>query len=86
MLESSHLSPDTEEFHEKFVHKNYKIICGKKVPFEKSELLEEKEVKVEVLDLPFVHSYNGEGFGHAQGLFKELSNTDNLNIFSSKTV
>jgi hypothetical protein len=42
---------------------------------QKDELLQEKEVKVEVLDIPFLHSYNGEGFNHATALFRELSET-----------
>lgn len=81
MLESSHLSPDYYSFFKKFLPKRFKTFCGKEIPVERSVLLKEKEVKVEVLDLPFVHSYNGEGFDHAQGLFRELSNADNLNIF-----
>jgi len=69
MLESSHLSPDFNDFQKKFAHKRTKILCGRIVPLDKKELLEEREVKVEVLDLPFVHSYNGEGFKHANAMF-----------------
>ena len=86
MLESSHLSPDFNAFQKKFARRRTKRICGKEVPLDTKELLEEKEVKCEVLDLPFIHSYNGEGFKHANGLFKELSETNDLKLFSSKTV
>ena len=86
MLESSHLSPDYSDFFKKFIPKRFKTFCGKEIPVERSVILKEKEVKCEVLDLPFLHSYNGEGFSHAQGLFRELSNSDNLSIFTSKAV
>lgn len=86
MLESSHLAPDYSSFFKKFAPQRFRSICGKKIPVEKSVILKEKEVKVEVLDLPFLHSYNGEGFSHASGLFRELANADNMSIFNSKAV
>ena len=86
MLESSHLSPDFQAFFKKFAPKRFKNFCGKQIPVERSVILKEREVKVEVLDLPFLHSYNGEGFQHAQGLFRELANSDHIGIFSSKAV
>jgi hypothetical protein len=86
MLESSHLCPDYQSFFKKFAPKRFRTICGRHIPVERNVILREKEVKVEVLDLPFLHSYNGEGFHHAQGLFRELSNSDHIGIFSSKAV
>lgn len=86
MLESSHLSPDYYSFYKKFVPRRFKTFCGKEIPVERSKILKEKEVKVQVLDLPFIHSFNGEGLEHAQGLFRELSDADNLGIFNSKAV
>ena len=85
-MESSHLSPDFQAFFKKFAPKRFKNFCGKQIPVERTVLLKEREVKVEVLDLPFLHSYNGEGFQHAQGLFRELANSDHIGIFSSKAV
>jgi hypothetical protein len=64
-LESSHLSPDYGDFFKKFLPKRFKTFLGKEIPVERSVILKEKEVKVEVLDLPFLHSYNGEGLHHA---------------------
>lgn len=86
MLESSHLSPDYYSFYKKFVPRRFKTFCGKEIPVERSKILKEKEVKVQVLDLPFIHSFNGEGLEHAQGLFRQLSDADNLGIFNSKAV
>ena len=86
MLESSHLCPDYQSFFKKFAPKRFKSICGRQIPVERNVILKEKEVKVQVLDLPFLHSYDGEGFKHAQGLFRELANSDHIGIFSSKSV
>jgi hypothetical protein len=84
MLDSSHLSPDYGAFFKKFLPKRFRNFCGRQIPIDRSELLKEKEVKVEVLDLPFLHSFNGEGFKHAQGLFRELAEANHLGIFTSK--
>lgn len=86
MLESSHLSPDFAEFQEMFAYKRTKKLCGRDIPKSQDELLQEKEVKVEVLDLPFVHSYDGEGFSHANKLFGALADTNNIELFASKAV
>jgi hypothetical protein len=71
MLESSHLYPDYEGFHKQFrQRRTRRICCGREVEIEREDRIKEREVKVEVLDLPFIHSYNGEGFSYANKVFE----------------